>query len=63
MLWVLVLVTVLAAGSLSSALKARSGPVTGVRVLASGIVAAVALTLAARVMLALERARRDRRTG
>ncbi len=56
--WALVLIAVLAAGSLDIALRADAGPLTGLRVAASGLVAVLALALAARVMLALERARR-----
>lgn len=65
--WVLLAVAILAAGFLSSSLAAPAGPVTGVRVAASGVVALTALALAARVMLALARAgtvpATGRRTG
>jgi len=56
--WLLVLVAALAAGALSSALGAAPSPLTGLRVAASGVVLLGALGLAARVMFALETARR-----
>ena len=56
--WLLVTVAVLAAGVLTSALSAAPGPVTGLRVAASGVVLVVSLILATRVMLALDRARK-----
>ena len=56
--WILVTVAVLAAGAFSAGLGADPGPLTGLSVAVSGIVLAVALTLAARVMVASERARR-----
>ena len=56
--WLLVLVAVLATRALSSALGASASPSTGLRVAASGLVLLVSLTLATRVMIALERARR-----
>lgn len=59
--WFLVIVAALAAGALSSALTAASGPITGLRVAASGVVLLGSLTLAARVMFALESARRRAR--
>ena len=62
-LWILVTVAVLAAGVLTSALSAAPGPITGLRVAASGLVLIAALTLAARVMAALERARKRARAG
>lgn len=57
-LWVLVGVGVLASGSLRAALSADTGPSTGVRVAASGLVLVASVVLAARVMFAIERARR-----
>jgi hypothetical protein len=57
-LWLLVGVAVLASGSVSTALTAHSGPFTGVRVAASGLVLVASVALAARVLLAIERARR-----
>ena len=56
--WTLVVISVLAAGMLSAALAARPGPLTGLRVVGSGIVLSGALALAARVMFGIERARR-----
>ena len=57
-LWGLVVVAVLASGSLSAALTAQPGPITGARVAASGLLLLVSVLLASRVMFALERARR-----
>jgi len=54
--WFLVVVAALAAGALSSALTAAPGPITGPRVAASGLVPLGSLTLAGRVMFALESA-------
>jgi hypothetical protein len=48
-------------GALSTALKAHPSPATGAAVAVSGAVLAVALTLAARVLLALDHARRPAR--
>ena len=59
--WVLVGVGALAAGSLSSSLEAPASPGTGLRVAASGLVLIAAVGLAARVLFALERARRRAR--
>jgi hypothetical protein len=56
--WILVLIAVLASGSLSAALTAQPGPITGVRVAASGLMLLGSLALATRVAVALERARR-----
>jgi hypothetical protein len=56
--WVLALVAVAAAGSLSAALDAPAGTVTGLRVAVSGLALTVTFVLAARVMIVLERARR-----
>ena len=61
--WLLVTVAVLAAGVLTSALSAAPGPITGLRVAASGVVLIAALTLATRLMAALERARKRARAG
>ncbi len=55
--WILVVVAVLAAGSLSAALTAAPGPATGLLVAGSGLVLLVSLGLAARVLLAIERGR------
>jgi len=59
--WLLVAVAVLATGALSSALAAPPSPLTGLRVAASGLVLLGSLTFAARVMIALEHARRQAR--
>ena len=56
--WFLVVVAILATGSLSSALAAPPSPLTGLRVAVSGLVLLASLTLATRVMIAAERARR-----
>lgn len=57
-LWILIGIAVLAAGSLSTALTAGAAPLTGVRVALSGLVLVGSVVLAARVLIALERARR-----
>ena len=59
--WTLVLIAALAAGALSAALKAHPSPAAGATVAISGAVLAISLTLATRVLLALERARRSAR--
>lgn len=59
--WALTVVAALATGSLSAALRAPTGTLTGVRIVLSGTVALITLTLAARLMIALERARRRER--
>ena len=59
--WLLVAVAVLATGALSSALAAPPSQLTGLRVVASGLILLGSLTFAARVMIALERARRRAR--
>ena len=56
--WILTLIAIAAAGSLSKALAAPASTVTGLRVAASGLVLLAAVGLAARVMIAVERARR-----
>lgn len=56
--WVLTLVAVAASGSLSAVLAAPPGGLTGVRVAVSVLVLITAVTLAARVLVALEHARR-----
>lgn len=61
--WLLVAVAVLATGALSSALAAPPSPLTGLRMAASGLILLGSLTCAARMMIALESARRrSRRT-
>ena len=59
--WVLVALGALAAGSLSSSLGAAASPGTGLRVAASGLILIAAVGLAARVLFALEHARRRAR--
>lgn len=58
--WGLTFICVAAAGSFSAALAAPAGPLTGARVAFSGLVLLVALVLAARVLVALDRARREK---
>nr|MBA3339244.1 hypothetical protein [Geodermatophilaceae bacterium] len=55
--WLLVAVAVLAIGALSSALAAQPSTLTGVGVAASGLILIASLAFAARVQLALGRAR------
>ena len=59
--WILTLVAIAAAGSLGAALTAPRGALTSVRVAVSGLVLVAAVTLAARVMVFHERARRRSR--
>ena len=59
--WALVLIAVLATGALSAALKAHPSPAAGATVAISGLILAIALTLAARILLALDHARRASR--
>lgn len=59
--WILVAATVLATGVLSSALAAAPGPLTGLRVAASGLILLGSLTFATRLMIAIERARQRAR--
>jgi hypothetical protein len=61
--WLLLVTAALSAGSLSSALGAPPSPLTGLRVAGSGLVLLVSLTLAARVMIALDRARKRARAA
>jgi hypothetical protein len=61
--WVLVAITVLATGSLTSALARRPGAWTGLTVAASGVVLLLASALACRVMVALEQRRRRGSAG
>lgn len=58
--WILVVVSVLAAGALSDALRDDPAPSTGLRVAASSLVLVVSVALASRVLLALDHARADR---
>ena len=55
--WILLAVAVLAGGALSSALAATPGPLIGLGVATSGLVLIGSLAGAARILLALERAR------
>jgi len=56
--WTLIVVAVLAAGWLNVAVTADPGPVTGLQVATSGLLLSVSMTLAARVLVSVERARR-----
>ncbi|MEO5609268.1 MAG: hypothetical protein ABIQ92_06380 [Ornithinibacter sp.] len=56
--WTLVAIAVLAAGWLSTALAAAASAFTGLQVATSGLVLISAVVLAARVLSAVERARR-----
>lgn len=60
--WILVALAVLATGALTSAIEAPPGPITGLRVAASALVATASLALATRVLIVLEGSRR-KRTG
>jgi hypothetical protein len=59
--WTLVVVAALSMSALSSALKAHPSHVTGATVAVSGAALAICLTLATRVLLALDHARRTAR--
>lgn len=59
--WALVLIAALATGALSTALKAHPSPIAGATVAASGAALAISLTLATRILLALDHARRAAR--
>ena len=61
MFWMLTVVALLAMGALSAALGADPGPLIGLLVIFSGTVLIMALALAARVLIAMERARPGRR--
>lgn len=56
--WTLVGIAALSMGALSSGLTREPGPLTGLLVATSGAVVVVSLALAARVMIAVDRARR-----
>jgi uncharacterized membrane protein YhaH (DUF805 family) len=56
--WILTLVAVAAAGSMSAALAAPAGALTGLWVAVSGLVLVAAVALASRVAVAVEHARR-----
>ena len=59
--WALVGIAVLATGALSAAITAHPGPAAGATVAVSGAILAITLTLAARVLIALDHARRATR--
>lgn len=61
--WALTLVAVAATGSLSAALMAPPGALTGARVAGSGLALIVAGALAARVLVVVERARHRSAAG
>ena len=65
--WVLAVIAVAAAGSLSAAIQSPAGTITGLRVAGSGVVLVAATALAARLLIVVERARRrtehDRHSG
>lgn len=54
----LLVIAIIAAGSLNAGLGSGSSPMTGLRVAVSGVFLIAALALAARVSIAVERARR-----
>lgn len=56
--WILVAIAVLAAGWLSTALATAASTLVGLQVATSGLVLTFAVVLAARVLAAVERARR-----
>ena len=56
--WILIAIAVLAAGWLSAALAAAASALTGLQVATSGLIVICAVVLAARVLAAVERARR-----
>jgi len=56
-----VLIAALATGALSTGLKAHPSPAAGATVALSGTVLAISLTLATRILLALDHARRSTR--
>ena len=57
-LWVLIVIAVVAAGVLSSSIAAPASPTSGLLVAVSGTLLVASIALAARVLIALERARR-----
>lgn len=57
-LWILTVVMVIAAGGISATIASAPSPLVGVSFAVSSFVFAVALILAARVVIALERSRR-----
>lgn len=60
-LWVLIAISILAAGWLSAAVSSPPGPMTGLSFALSAMLLLAAMMLAARVVIALERARRATR--
>jgi hypothetical protein len=62
MFWSLLLVAVLAAGSLNRAVTAKPSTRTGALVAVGGVILLVSLVLAARILIAAERARRPARS-
>ena len=56
--WLLVGVAVLAVGGVSTSFAAEPSPLTALTLAAGGLVAVISLAFAARVMFAIERARR-----
>lgn len=61
--WVLIALAVLAGGAMSTALTATPGSLAGLGVALNGLVLIGSLAGAARIMLALERARQRAREG
>ena len=59
--WTLTVIAVISAGSLSTAARAPAGSSGALRVAVSGLLLLVTVTLAARVLVAVERARRRNR--
>lgn len=55
--WILVVVSVLASGTLSDSLSDEPAPAIGLRVAASSLVLVVSVALAARILLAVDRSR------
>lgn len=56
--WTLIVIAALAMGALTKAWKSDPGPLTGLAVAASGTVLVLSLTLACRIMIALDHAHR-----
>lgn len=65
--WVLTFLAIVATGSLTAALAAPVGALTGIRVALSGLAVIVTVSLTARVLVAFERSKRrsggERRCG
>lgn len=62
-LWILVGITIAMAGTLTGSLAAPPSPLAGLSFAVSAMIFVVAFALAARVTIALERARRQSRPG